>query len=79
MLIREDDLKGPEIAGLLTEHLAFAAQDSPPESVHALDLDALRGSDITFWSVWNNAALLGCGALKRLDPLYGEVKSMHTA
>ena len=42
MHIRLDDLQGPEIAGLLTEHLEDMAAASPPESCHALDLDGLR-------------------------------------
>jgi len=52
---------------------------SPPESVHALGLEALRKPDITFWSVWQNSELVGCGALKELDALHGEIKSMRTA
>lgn len=28
---------------------------------------------------WEGDRLVGIGALKRLDPLHGEVKSMHTA
>ena len=55
------------------------ALHSPPESVHALDLAALRKPDITFWCAWQDAALLGCGALKELDPFHGEIKSMRTA
>lgn len=42
MKIILDDLKGPEIAALLTEHLEDMRATSPPESVHALDLDGLR-------------------------------------
>lgn len=52
---------------------------SPPESVHALDLEALRSPNITFWSVWEGLELIGCGALKELDSKSGEVKSMRTA
>jgi len=51
---------------------------SPPESVHALDLDKLRAPDVTFWSAWEGSLLLGCGALKELDAKHGEVKSMRT-
>ena len=54
-------------------------QLSPPESTHALDLDGLRKPEITFWTAWSGSALLGCGALKELDPLHGEIKSMRTA
>jgi putative acetyltransferase len=78
MQIRVDDLRGPEIAELLAAHVAFCRASSPPESTHVLDLDALRAPDITFWSAWDGASLLGCAALKALDPAHGEVKSMHT-
>ncbi|WP_350015701.1 GNAT family N-acetyltransferase [Rhodanobacter sp. IGA1.0] len=79
MHIRLDDLTGPEIIQLLREHLRDVALHSPPESIHALDLDALRQPDITFWSVWEDDELMGCGALKQLDAGHGEIKSMRTA
>ena len=79
MHIKIDDLRGPEIAALLAEHLACMAQVSPPESRHALDLERLRQPGITFWTVWDGPALAGCGALKELDAIHGEVKSMRTA
>ena len=79
MEIRLDDLRGPEIRALLEEHLANMRRISPPESVHALDLEALRRPGITFWTVWDGGRLLGCGALKQLDARHGEVKSMRTA
>ena len=79
MLIRVDDLAGPEIRALLEEHLRSMHELSPPESVHALDLAALRRPEITFWTAWSDGTLVGCGALKELDPAHGEVKSMRTA
>ena len=77
--IREDDLTGKEIAHLLRGHLENMIEITPPESVHALDLEELRAPDITFWSAWEGTELLGCGALKKLDSRSGEVKSMRTA
>jgi putative acetyltransferase len=79
MEIRIDDLRGPEIAALLVEHLECMAQVSPPESRHALDLERLRDPTITFWTVWCGKELAGCGALKEIDLTHGEVKSMRTA
>ncbi len=79
MDIKVDDLTGPEIAELLQEHLQSMAQHSPPESIHALDIEGLRKPEITFWSVWDNSELLGCGALKELNSDHGEIKSMRTA
>jgi putative acetyltransferase len=52
---------------------------SPPESIHALDLEALRQPEITFWTIWEGGELLGCGALKELDSRHAEIKSMRTA
>jgi putative acetyltransferase len=79
MLIELDDLSRPEIHALLREHLQGMLELSPPESVHALDLEELRRPEITFWSAWEGPQLLGCGALKAMSAEEGEVKSMRTA
>jgi len=78
MRIEIDDLTRPAIHALLNEHLQHMHALSPPESVHALDLSKLRSPDITFWSAWEGDELIGCGALKELDPTHGELKSMRT-
>jgi putative acetyltransferase len=78
MDIRVDNLSSSEIIRLLHEHLQSVALHSPPESVHALGLEALRNPDITFWSVWQDSELMGCGAIKELDSRHGEIKSMRT-
>ena len=77
--IRTDDLSAPAVHALLREHLENMALHSPPESIHALDLKALRQPGITFWTAWDGNDLLGCGALKELDSTHGEIKSMRTA
>ena len=79
MEIREDDLSGSDVQGLLRLHLSGMHASSPPESVHALDLAGLRAPDVTFWTAWQEKQLLGCGALKELDRAHGEIKSMRTA
>jgi len=78
MVIREDDLSGYQIRALLERHLADAHANSPPGSVHALDLSGLQAPNVTFWCVWDDDALMGCGALKMLDDHHGEIKSMRT-
>ena len=78
MEIRLGGLDRAEVSQLLVEHLRTLAQHSPSESMHALDLESLRQPEITFWSAWGSAGLLGCGALKELDPHHGEIKSMRT-
>ncbi len=77
MEIKPDDLTGPEIKTLLQRHLDEMVHTTPPESIHALDLDGLRVPEISFWSVWDGRDLMGCGALKELDARHGEIKSMH--
>lgn len=77
--IKIDDLSGSEIQLLLKEHLEDMWRNSPPGSCHALGLEELRKPDVTFWSVWDDDELLGCGALKELDPQHGEIKSMRVA
>ncbi len=79
MEIRIDDLTSAEIAELLEEHLRDMYAASPPESVHALDLSKLRKPEITFWSAWVGSDLVGCGALKELEPGHAEIKSMRSA
>ncbi|EOS57120.1 hypothetical protein C812_01440 [Paenibacillus barengoltzii G22] len=77
--ITVDDLSGPEIIAFIGEHLANMTESSPPESIHALNVDGLKQPDVTFWSAWIDGELAGCGALKELNREHGEVKSMRTA
>jgi putative acetyltransferase len=80
MQIVVDDLAGPEIAAFLAEHVRQMQATTPLEYAFALDLDALRRPDITFWSATDDGgALVGCAAIKRLDPAHAELKSMRTA
>jgi putative acetyltransferase len=78
MEILEDDLTGSEIIRFLEGHLANMHEISPPESVHALGVEALRSPGVTVWSAWNGTTLLGCGALEELDRESGEIKAMRT-
>ena len=77
-IIVDDPGRGP-VRELLEAHLAGMHDNTPPESVHALDIDGLRAPDVTFWTVWDGHELLGCGALKELDETHAEIKSMRTA
>jgi putative acetyltransferase len=63
---RVDDLEGEQTRALIARHLAGMRANSPPESVHALDIDKLRSPDVTFWSVW-------------VGDTIGELKSMRVA
>ncbi|WP_420478464.1 GNAT family N-acetyltransferase [Brevundimonas sp. FT23028] len=76
--IHVDDLSGRPTQDLLAFHVAQMQVWSPPESVHALDLSALKTPDITVWTVWDGKAVAGVGALRELSPEQGELKSMRT-
>ncbi|MGY2735924.1 GNAT family N-acetyltransferase [Sphingomonas sp. UYP23] len=77
--IVRDDLSHPAVRGLLDLHVRSAHENSPPGSVFALDLSGLCEPAVTLWTAWEGETLLGMGALKQLDPVHGEVKSMRTA
>ncbi len=76
--VQIDDLSSPEAQQLITEHLSGMHSNSPAGSVHALALQSLRSPDVSFWTAWMGGALCGCGALKQLDSVSGEIKSMRT-
>lgn len=76
---RVDDLSGEATQALVKRHLAGMHENSPPESVHAFDLDKLRRPGVTFWSGWVGDEIAVMGALKRLDDGDGEIKSMRVA
>ena len=78
MQIKTGKLTHPDVVALLDEHLHEMRATSPPESVHALDHDELRGPDVSFFTAWDDDELLGCGALKEIDATHGEIKSMRT-
>jgi len=79
MRISPGELNDPRVIDLLQIHLTNARAETARGSAHALDLTGLQSPDISFWTIWEGEALLGVGALKRLSPDHGEVKSMHTA
>ena len=78
-VFRIDDLSGAATQALVKSHLAGMHANSPPESVHALDLDKLRQPGVRFWSGWSGDDIVCMGALKKLDATNGEIKSMRVA
>jgi putative acetyltransferase len=79
MRIIRGDLTDPRVVELLQIHLTTARAHTAPGSAHALDVSGLQSPDISFWTIWEDQTLLGCGALKRLSVDHGEIKSMHIA
>lgn len=75
--IRRDRSVSPQVLPLLQRHLDLMHASSPPESVHALDPAALDTPDVAFFSLRDGDAVLGMGAVKRIDAAHAEIKSMH--
>ena len=76
---RRDDLTGEPTRQLIARHLRGMYEHSPPESVHALDIDKLRDPRVTLWSAWAGDEIAACGALNALGDGRGEIKSMRVA
>ncbi len=78
MNILEGGLENEQVVALLRAHLAGMHASGPPGSVYALDLEGLKVPEISFYTAWQGATLLGVGALKELEGDAGEIKSMRT-
>lgn len=78
MNIREASIRETVVKQLLVDHHRSMFAFSPPESVHALSEAEFEHPSLTLWCAWGGDVLMGCGALKRLDSLHGEIKSMRT-
>jgi putative acetyltransferase len=73
-----DDPRADDVRALLERHLHFSNTHSPPEDVHALDLEGLLAPNVSFYTLRRDGELLGMGALQELDAQHCEIKSMHT-
>ena len=78
-MIHEGELDRDDVGALLAQHFAEMRAGSPPSACHVLPVDGLKDPAIRFFTLREDDVLLGCGALKRLGPGHGEIKSMRTA
>jgi len=78
MIIVPGDFDNPQLLALLRLHLAGMHANSPPGSMNAFDLSGLKASDISVYTAWRDDRLLGMAALRELDAVTGEIKSMRT-
>ena len=77
--IHEGELDREDARELLAQHFAEMRAGSPPDACHVLPIDGLNVAEIRFFTLREEGRLLGCGALKQLEPGHGELKSMRTA
>ena len=75
----EGELDHEDVRALLAQHFAEMRAGSPPSACHVLPVDGLKVPEIRFFTLRDDGALLGCGALKQLERGHGEIKSMRTA
>ena len=73
----EGNFDNSEILELLNKHFIELRSVSPEGSAHVLDIEGLKDQNIKFWSLWENNLLMGCGALKFLNEVHGEFKSIR--
>lgn len=78
LVIAKDDPRADDVRALLEQHLSFSRHVTPPEGVYALDVEGLLDPTVTFFSARLDGQLVAVGALKQLDELHAELKSMHT-
>jgi len=78
LVVSADDPRSPEVVTLLDAHLRLMHALSPPQDVHALDLDGLTRPHVGFFSVRRDGELVAVGALAELGGGHVELKSMHT-
>ena len=80
MRIAVESPRAPDVIALLEDHLTEMRATSPPESVHALDVEALGQPHVIFLTARDHGGtLLGVGALVALESGSSEIKSMRTA
>ncbi|MDJ0665319.1 MAG: GNAT family N-acetyltransferase [Acidimicrobiia bacterium] len=73
------DPRDSDVNELLQRHWEFTAEVTPPEHIHALDLDGLLDPSVALFALREDGRLLGVGAVKTLGAGHVEIKSMHTA
>ena len=73
----EGNFDNTEVHNLLVKHFIELRSVSPKGSAHVLDIDGLKVSSIKFWSLWEGEELMGVGALKFLNKVHGEFKSIR--
>ena len=78
IVIRTEKSLTDELAQVLQAHWLFCTSSTPIEHVYALNASTLFSPDITVFGARINGELIGVGAMRKLDVVHAELKSMHT-
>lgn len=68
---------GPDLGDLMARHTQAMHADTPPESIHMMDVSELAAPGIAFHVMREDGRPIGMGAVKRIGADEGEIKSMH--
>ena len=72
------DLADQQVRDLIAFHQRSMVEGSPPGLSFALDISGLQAENVTVWAVHVADRVAAIGAMKRLDSMRGEIKSMRT-
>ena len=78
MIIKKGDFSHPQVQNLIRIHLNGMHKNTPIENSFALDISHLQKENISFYTLWHDDELLGCGAIQELSPMHAEINSMRT-
>lgn len=78
LTIARVEASDPDIRALLADHEALMRGSSPAESCHVMAPEDLAGAGAVILGARLSGDIVGVGALKRILPREGEIKSMHT-
>jgi len=79
LAVTPDTPASADVDALLRRHFALMRSQSPAESCHVMEPEALLERDAVLFAARDGDAVLGVGALTVIAPGHGELKSMHTA
>jgi len=65
------------VSDLIGRHYKLMRDSSPEGSCHALTVDELKAFGACLFRAINNRTTVGVGALVKIEPTHGEVKSIH--
>lgn len=78
LVITVEDPHATDVSGVLARHLATMHEETPPAHVHALPAERLQDPAVTLFGARRDGRLLGVGAIREVDAMHAEIKSMHT-
>jgi putative acetyltransferase len=75
--LRVADPAHPQVAALITAHIAYGDAHYAAESNHHLSIEDHAAHGVSLWTAWSGEACLGMAGLKPFSDTDGELKSMH--